>query len=70
MVTIKDVARRANVSFTTVSHVINQSRPVSPQTADAVPAAIVDLGYLPSGVARAHSRRRRSRPDGIPTSLR
>lgn len=53
MVTIKDVARRANVSFTTVSHVINQTRPVSPGTADAVRAAIVDLGYLPSGVARA-----------------
>ena len=29
MVTIKDVARRANVSFTTVSHVVNKTRPVS-----------------------------------------
>ena len=53
MVTIKDVARRANVSFTTVSHVINKTRPVSPETATRVEAAIVDLGYLPSEVARS-----------------
>ena len=53
MVTIKDVARRANVSFTTVSHVINKTRPVSPDTASRVEAAIVDLGYLPSEVARS-----------------
>jgi LacI family transcriptional regulator len=53
VVTIKDVARRANVSFTTVSHVINKTRPVSPETAKRVNAAIVDLGYLPSEVARS-----------------
>ena len=53
MVTIKDVARRANVSFTTVSHVINKTRPVSPETAKRVNAAISDLGYLPSEVARS-----------------
>lgn len=53
MVTIKDVARRANVSFTTVSHVINKTRPVSPETAIRVNEAIVHLGYLPSEVARS-----------------
>lgn len=53
MVTIKDVAKRANVSFTTVSHVINKTRPVSPDTAIRVNAAILDLGYLPSEVARS-----------------
>ncbi|MCO5070350.1 MAG: LacI family transcriptional regulator [Rhizobiaceae bacterium] len=53
MVTIKDVAKRANVSFTTVSHVINKTRPVSPDTALRVEAAIADLGYLPSEVARS-----------------
>lgn len=58
MVTIKDVARRANVSFTTVSHVINRTRPVSTRTAERVEAAIADLGYLPSGVARALQSRR------------
>jgi LacI family transcriptional regulator len=53
MVTIKDVAKRANVSFTTVSHVINKTRPVSSETASRVNAAIADLGYFPSDVARA-----------------
>ncbi|MEQ1950825.1 LacI family DNA-binding transcriptional regulator [Mesorhizobium sp. CN2-181] len=53
MVTIKDVARQANVSFTTVSHVINRTRAVSPETATRVHAAIAELGYLPSEVARS-----------------
>ncbi|WP_055046364.1 LacI family DNA-binding transcriptional regulator [Devosia sp. A16] len=53
MVTIKDVAKRANVSFTTVSHVINKTRPVSEDAARRVNAAIADLGYFPSDVARA-----------------
>jgi LacI family transcriptional regulator len=53
VVTIKDVARQANVSFTTVSHVINKTRPVSPDTAIRVNEAIADLGYLPSEVARS-----------------
>lgn len=58
MVTIKDVARRANVSFTTVSHVINSTRPVSADAAGRVEAAIAELGYFPSGVARALQSKR------------
>ena len=53
MVTIKDVAKRANVSFTTVSHVINKTRPVSGEAAERVNAAIAELGYFPSELARA-----------------
>ena len=53
MVTIKDVARRANVSFTTVSHVVNKTRPVSLDTAARVNEAISALGYLPSELARS-----------------
>ena len=53
MVTIKDVARRANVSFTTVSHVVNKTRPVSRDTAERVNEAISALGYLPSELARS-----------------
>jgi LacI family transcriptional regulator len=53
MVTIKDVAKRANVSFTTVSHVINKTRPVSSETVTRVNDAISALGYLPSEVARS-----------------
>jgi len=58
MVTIKDVARRANVSFTTVSHVINSTRPVSADAAGRVESAIAELGYFPSGVARALQSKR------------
>ncbi|ALZ84790.1 LacI family transcriptional regulator [Pseudomonas oryzihabitans] len=53
MATIKDVAARAGISYTTVSHVVNNSRPVSPGVREKVEAAIVELGYVPSGVARS-----------------
>jgi LacI family purine nucleotide synthesis repressor len=36
MATIKDVAKRANVSTTTVSHVINKTRFVAEETRNAV----------------------------------
>lgn len=53
MATIKDVARAAEVSVTTVSHVINGTRFVAPETAERVREAVERLGYAPSGVARA-----------------
>jgi len=52
MATIKDVARRAGVSTATVSHVINSTRVVSPATREQVLAAIDELNYRPSAVAR------------------
>jgi LacI family transcriptional regulator len=51
--TIKDVAARAGISYTTVSHVVNGTRPVSDQVRRKVEAAIAELGYVPSGVARS-----------------
>jgi len=51
--TIKDVAARAGISYTTVSHVVNGTRPVSDQVRSKVEAAIAELGYVPSGVARS-----------------
>ena len=39
-VNLKDVAAKAGVSITTVSHVINKTRFVKPETAAAVEAAI------------------------------
>jgi len=51
--TIKDVARAAGVSVTTVSHVFNATRPVAPETEQRVRAAIDQLGYHPSSLARA-----------------
>jgi LacI family transcriptional regulator len=51
--TIKQVAARAGVSFTTVSHVVNRTRPVSDSARVRVEAAIAELGFYPSAVARA-----------------
>ena len=53
MATIKDVAARAGISYTTVSHVVNGTRPVSDPVRSKVEAAIAELGYVPSGVARS-----------------
>lgn len=50
--TIRDVAKRAGVSVATVSHVLNGTRAVMPQTRSAVMTAIDDLSYRPSAVAR------------------
>ncbi len=52
MATMKDVARVAGVSFTTVSHVVNGTRVVAPETRARVEAAIKELGYTPNVVAR------------------
>lgn len=53
MATIKDVAALAGISYTTVSHVLNNSRPVSEAVRLKVEAAITQLGYVPSAVARS-----------------
>ncbi|WP_322043452.1 LacI family DNA-binding transcriptional regulator [Paraburkholderia sp. J67] len=53
MATIKDVAAVAGVSFTTVSHVVNNSRPVSADVRTKVERAIRELNYVPSAVARS-----------------
>ncbi|WP_032115911.1 HTH-type transcriptional repressor PurR [Candidatus Arsenophonus nilaparvatae] len=53
MATIKDVAKLAGVSTTTVSHVINNTRFVAEETKTIVRAAIKTLNYSPSAVARS-----------------
>jgi LacI family transcriptional regulator len=57
-VTIKDVARRSGVSSMTVSRVINRSDRVSPETRQRVEAAIAELGYVPSRLARGLIRQK------------
>ena len=52
MATMEDVAKAASVSMTTVSHVLNGTRKVSPETAAAVRDAMRRVGYLPNTVAR------------------
>ena len=54
--TIRDVARQAGVSHQTVSRVINGSEEVLPDTRAAVEAAIEQLGYRPSAIARSMAR--------------
>jgi len=51
--TIKDVAALADVSYQTVSRVINDSPNVSKKTRQKVNQAIVDLNYRPSLAARS-----------------
>ncbi|MCS3511184.1 LacI family DNA-binding transcriptional regulator [Pseudomonas grimontii] len=53
MATIKDVAALAGISYTTVSHVVNKTRPVSEPVRIKVEAAIKQLDYVPSAVARS-----------------
>lgn len=50
--TIRDVARLAAVGVGTVSRVLNDSPRVDPATRERVIAAITDLDYVPSAVAR------------------
>ncbi|MGW0596483.1 LacI family DNA-binding transcriptional regulator [Streptomyces sp. NPDC002776] len=53
MPTMADVARDAGVSVATVSHVLNDTRPVLPHTRQAVLDAIDRLGYTPNSLARS-----------------
>ena len=50
---MKDVARMAGVSTSTVSHVINNDRFVSEAITAKVDAAIKELNYAPSALARS-----------------
>jgi LacI family transcriptional regulator len=50
---MKQVAERAGVSTTTVSHVLNNTRVVSEDVQERVRAAMKELRYIPSAVARS-----------------
>lgn len=53
MATMKDIARIAGVSTSTVSHVINNSRYVSEEMREKIMAVVRDLDYQPSALARS-----------------
>ncbi|WP_462056078.1 substrate-binding domain-containing protein [Vibrio cholerae] len=53
MATMKDIARLAGVSTSTVSHVINKSRFVSDEIVERVNNAAQQLNYAPSALARS-----------------
>ncbi|MBA4866678.1 LacI family DNA-binding transcriptional regulator [Streptomyces sp. PSKA54] len=62
MATIVDVAQLAGVSISTVSHVMNGTRPVADRTRERVLKAIAQTGYRRDTLARSL---RRSRTDSI-----
>ncbi|MDA8410489.1 MAG: LacI family DNA-binding transcriptional regulator [Treponema sp.] len=51
--TIQDVANRAKVSISTVSHVLNKTRHVEKTRNDRVLLAVKELGYRPNQLARS-----------------
>lgn len=53
MATMKQVAERAGVSTSTVSHVINKTRAVSEDVRERVLAVIDEMGYIPNAMARS-----------------
>ncbi|MBN2445498.1 MAG: LacI family DNA-binding transcriptional regulator [Phycisphaerae bacterium] len=57
-VSILDVAKRANVSISTVSRVVNRSELVNAKTRARVETAINELGYRPNAFARGLMLRR------------
>lgn len=69
-VTMSDVARASGVSTSTVSHVINQTRNVDPQTSERVRAAIERLGYRHNHLARSIARGGRTQSIGVAMSAR
>lgn len=64
MARIKEVAERAGVSTATVSRVINQNSSVKPHLRESVLAAIAELHYSPSRLAR-HLRSQSTRTIGL-----
>src|SRR6266404_3330428 len=56
MTTLHDVARLAGVSTATVSHVINNTRRVSPASTARVQSAIAQLNFVPNPIGRLLAR--------------
>lgn len=63
-ITIKDVARRAGVSHSTVSRALHGSPLISDDTVERIRQIALDMGYFPSAAARS-LRTRRSHALGV-----
>ena len=68
MTTMRDVAASARVSISTVSHVLNGTRYVDPETETRVRAVIEQLGYRHNHLARAVARGGRTQSIGVAVS--
>ena len=58
-VTMQDVAKKAGVSYQTVSRVLNNSCNVSPSTKEKIEQAIADLKYVPNLLAQELAKKER-----------
>src|SRR5512141_1973072 len=58
MPTMADVARRAGVTLSTVSHALSGKRPVSAETKQRIFQAMAELDYQPHALARGLATRR------------
>ena len=52
-ITIRDVAKLAGVSPSTVSRVLNKTAPISEETAGRIYRAMEELRYVPNDIARS-----------------
>jgi len=66
MSTLYDVARLAGVSTATVSHVVNESRYVAPETSERVRRAIRQLNFVPDPAGRLLALRKNEPTDAPP----
>ena len=57
-VTMREVAQAAGVSIATVSFVVNNTKPVTPETRQRIERAMAELDFRPNMVARALASRR------------
>src|SRR5688572_19187674 len=57
-VTMREVAEAAGVSIATVSFVVNNTKPVMPETRQRIERAMAELGFRPNMIARALASRR------------
>ncbi len=57
-VTIRDVARKANVSVATVSRYLNGTAPVSKEVAERLERVMAELNYVPHATARRLAKNR------------
>lgn len=53
MSTLKDVARKLNISVSTVSRVVNNKTYVKPETREKIMSALKELNYSPNQIARS-----------------